>query len=190
MKKIILFAAILFSAVTVAKAQDASKTSSNNHRSIPVNVILKPIQTLFVNPSHEKVDLVYESVKDYKKGVTSLQKNHLTIYSTGAFIIQVNSESNDIKSTAKNGEISASTISVQAASGSTNALGNATLGKVSLSVTPTDLVNSGTGGVDRNFDITYAGMGGNGYVNKYYNSENGGVQTLYSTTVTYTIAAQ
>ena len=190
MKKIILFAAILFSAVTVAKSQEAKAVASNNTGITTVNVILKPIQTLLVNPSHDKVDLIYGSIKDYKDGVTSTKEDHLTVYSTGAFIVQVNSASDKMNSTNDTHEISASTISIKAALGSSNVLAKATLDKVSLSITPTNLINSGTGGVDRNFDITYAGMGGNSYVNKYYNSENGGVQTLYSTTVTYTIAAQ
>lgn len=180
MKKILLFAAILFAGTSLVKAQNASNVTT-------LNVRLYPLQTIVVNPAISEVNLDYKLTTDYKNGVSSLQEDHLKIYSTGAFIVQVASATNDIKRTNGTETISASTIKVKAAAGTTNALTGQTMAEVGLSTTPTNLINSGTGGVDKNFNITYSGLDLNGYVNNYYNDEN---PTVYTTTVTYTIAAQ
>lgn len=189
MKKIILFAAILFASVSVAMAQAAVPpvVSADASDQVTLNVELHPIQTLFINSTQEKVDLEYKLTTDYSAGVSSLQEDHLKIYSTGAFIVQVQSATNDIKRAGGIETISASTIKVKAELGSTNSLAGQTMAEVALSTTPTNLINSGVGGVDKNFNITYSGLDLNGYVNNYFNDEN---PTVYTTTVTYTIAAQ
>lgn len=180
MKKLILFAAILFAGASVVKAQSASDGTI-------LNVKLHPIQTIVVNSTQNIVDLEYKLTTDYSGGVSSLQADHLKIYSTGAFIVQVASATNDIVRANGTETISASTIKVKAEEGTNNSLTGQTMAEVSLSATPTNLINSGTGGVDKNFNITYSGLDLNGYVNNYYNDEN---PTVYTTTVTYTIAAQ
>lgn len=146
-----------------------------------------PIQTLFVNSAQKRVDLEYKLTTNYSGGVSSLQEDHLKVYSTGAFIVQVASATNDIVRANGTETISASTLKVKAEVGSNNPLAGQTMAEVGLSTTPANLINSGTGGVDKNFNITYSGLDLNGYVNNYYNDEN---PTVYSTTVTYTIAAQ
>ena len=181
MKKVILFAAILFAGVSVVKADEPA----NNE--VKLNVRLNPIQTLFVNSAQTEVNLDYSTVENYSNGVSSEQEDHLTVYSTGAFIVQVASDVNDIKRVNGDETISASTIKVKAQEGTTNKLTGSTLAEVSLSTTATNLINSGTGGVDKNFNITYSGLDANGYVNSYFNVEN---PTVYTTTVTYTISAQ
>lgn len=180
MKKVILFAAILFAGVSVASAQ-------TNPNETTLNVRLYPIQTLVVNPIQNNVNLDYKTTDNYSKGVASLQQDHLKIYSTGAFIVQVASSTNDIVRVGGTETISASTLKVKAEVGTTNPLSGQTLAEVGLSTTATNLINSGTGGVDKNFNITYSGLDLNGYVNNYFDNEN---PTVYTTTVTYTIAAQ
>lgn len=189
MKRIIILATILLASVSVAMAQAAvpPAPSTNSSDEVTLNVELHPIQTLFVNSNQKSVDLEYKLTTDYSGGVSSLQENHLTVYSTGAFIVQVASSEDDIKRVNGTETISASTIKVKAEEGSNNPLAGQTMAEVSLSTTPTNLINSGVGGVDRNFNITYSGLDLNGYVNNYFNDEN---PTVYSTTVTYTIAAQ
>lgn len=180
MKKLILFAAILFAGVSVVNAQ----TATDN---VTLNVKLNPIQTIVVNSTQKNIDLEYKTTVNYGEGVSSLQADHLNIYSTGAFIVQVASNVDDIKRVNGAETISASTIKVKAEEGSTNPLAGQTMAEVNLSTTAANLINSGTGGVNKNFNITYSGLDADGYVNSYFNDEN---PTVYTTTVTYTIAAQ
>lgn len=182
MKKYILLLAISFAGIFAVKAQ--APTASDN---TTLNVKLQAIQTLVVNSAQKNVFLDYKTVLDYNQGVESLQEDHLKIYSTGAFHVQVKSAADLIKRDNGAETIEASSLKVTSAPGSTNALAGAIVGEVSLSTTATDIITSQLGGVDRNFNITYAGMGGNGFVNKYYNDET---PTVYTTTLTYTIAAK
>lgn len=184
MKKIILTSAIIFATVASTFAQTTGPTASDN---VNLKVILNPIQTLVVNPAQKAVVLEYKTIDNYASGVSQTKEDHLSVYSTGAFVVTVQSATNDIKR--DNGEqtISASTIKVKAANGTTSPLLGATVGEVSLSTTATNLINSGTGGVNKTFNVTYSGMGSDGYVNSYFNDEK---PTVYETTVTYAIVAQ
>jgi len=180
MKKIILTIAIISLSLTAGFAQKLSDNAT-------LNIKLNAIQTIEVNATQKAVDLIYKSVEDYSKGVSLEQTDHLKVYSTGAFFVTVNSAVNDITRTNGEETIAASTIKIKASEGSTNKLSGATVGEASLSTTATNIISSGVGGVNKNFNITYSGMGADAYVNKYFNDET---PTTYSTVVTYTIAAQ
>jgi len=180
MKKIILTTAVVFLSLATSFAQNQSDNAT-------LNVKLNAIQTIEVNAAQKTVDLIYNSAEDYSKGVSLEQTDHLKIYSTGAFFVTVKSDVNDIKRTNGKETIAASTIKIKASDGATNKLSGATVGEASLSTTPTNIISSGVGGVNKNFNITYSGMGADAYVNKYFNDET---PTTYSTIVTYTIAAQ
>lgn len=183
MKKIILFAAILFSGVSMIKAQTLTATDNTT-----LNVKLHPIQTLFVNPDQKNVDLVYETVEDYKQGVSVVKQNHLTVYSTGDFVVNVQSDKDNINR--KNGTetIASSTLSVQASAGTNNPMTIfQTASGIPLSTSAAPIFSNGTGGVDLAFNIKYSGIGADKYVNSYFKDEN---PTEYSTVVTYTIAAK
>lgn len=182
MRKILLFISILVTTIAVAQTQ-----SDGSSGSVTLTLRLSPIQTLVVNSSQNNIDLVYADANDYKNGVSSEQKDHLKIFSTGAFIVNVHSASDDLNRSDGDESISAHTLKVKAAAGSSNAMTDATVNEVNLSTTATNLISSGTGGADRNFNITYSGMGADAYVDKYYNNES---PTVYSTTVTYTIEAK
>ena len=79
MKKIILTSAIIFATVVGVFAQ---KTAD-----VTLNVKLNAIQSIATSGSN--VDLVYNTINDYQVGVSSDQKKHLTVYSTGAFVVKV-----------------------------------------------------------------------------------------------------
>lgn len=180
MKKFIFTTATLLSAVGIVFAQTATDQ-------VTLNVKLNPIQTIEVNSVQKTVDLEYTSIADYAGGVSSTQQDHLKVYSTGAFAVTVKSDADDIVRANGSETLSASTLKVKAENGSTNALIGATLGEVSLSTTATNIISSGVGGVGKNFNITYSGMGSDAYVNKYFNDEN---PTVYTTVLTYAIIAQ
>lgn len=184
MRKIFLFISFLITTTAVTQAQSAGDNSSTG--SVTLILRLTPIQTLLVNPSQKSIVLEYTDASDYKNGVSSEQKDHLKIFSTGAFTINVHAASDDIKQEEGDETISAHTLKVKATAGSSNAMTNATVNEVNLSATAASLISSGMGGADKNFNVTYSGMGADAYVNKYYDSEK---PTVYSTTVTYTIAA-
>lgn len=181
MKKIILTTAIIFGSLAATFAQ----TTDN----VTLNVKLNPIQTLVVNSAQKNVDLNYTTVENYKDGVKSTQVDHLKIYSTGAFAVTVNSNTDDIKRANGPETIAASGIKVKAELGATSPLAGATVNEVSLSKagTTNTIIASTVGGVDKNFNITYSGLGTDAYVNKYFKDES---PTVYTTTVTYTITAQ
>lgn len=188
MKKFFQITAIMLSALAVTNFAQAQTTKEG----VDLNVILKPIQILTINNTGA-VNLTYNTKTDYDQGVTSEQNDHLTVYSTGGFNVTV--ESSDITLKNKNLDndetIASSGILITAALGKTNSFANVTkLGSgIPLNKTAKEIIRNNKGGVDRNFDITYEGKGGDAYVNKFF-AADGGTESVYSTTVTYTIAAQ
>lgn len=153
-----------------------------------LNVRLHPIQTIVVNPAQNIVNLDYVTETDYASGVSSEQKDHLTVYSTGAFVVKANSSSSTLESNHQDvtENIDASDIVIRPEQGS-NQLSGATFTTINLSDQAQSIISNSTGGVDRTFNINYAGAGANSYVNKFFNVEN---PTVYTTTVIYTIEAQ
>lgn len=170
--------------VNSMKAQDGSTDN------VTLNIKLNPIQTLFVNPTQKEVNLEYKTKADYSGGVSYNEPNHLEIYSTGGFEIKAKASTSTLNSantTVGNG-MNVNTVEIIPSAGS-KPLAGATYNQKSLSAEADGVViiSSTTGGVDRNFNIEYAGAGAEQYVNYYNNAEN---PTIYTTTVTYTIVAQ
>ena len=180
MKKILLFTAILFASITMGNAQNASDVAI-------LKVRLHAIQSIVVNPSQKFNDLDYTTTDDYSKGVSLLRENHLTIFSTGAFVVQVASSDDQIKRVNGIETIESSGLIVQATDGANDALVGATMAEVSLSKTPKDFITSTVGGVNKKFNVAYSGLGEDAYINNYFNDES---PTVYRTTVTYTITPQ
>src|SRR5690606_16905173 len=81
MKRILLTTVIILSAITASLAQ----TSAN----VTVNLKLNAVQSIVANAA--SIDLEYKTINDYNVGVQSDQANHLTVYSTGGFIVKVSS---------------------------------------------------------------------------------------------------
>ena len=181
MKKIILFAAILFSAVSVVKAVEPVGATPIEDKTI-LSVTLNPIQTITVN--QKAVELVYKTREDYNEGVTKKQEGHLTVYSTGGFSISVKS-SLDVLEGVDNAAktIDSNTISVKASSGD-NAKPLLSPQSVQLSKQGSTLFSSITGGVDLTYNVDYTGAGVEKYFDKLFNQSSASV---FKTEVTYTI---
>ncbi|SFW25708.1 hypothetical protein SAMN02927921_00762 [Sinomicrobium oceani] len=177
MRKLVLaFSAML---VTIAlKAQE-------NYDEVTLNVKLSPIQTLVVNQNQKTVNLEYDSKEDYENGVSETKQDHLTVYSTGGYQVKVKSSGSQLIGTSKN--LDASTVKIVASAGSNPANEAQYASSQSLSADDKVIVSSSTGGVDKNFNVTYVGAGADAYLNYYV---AGQTPTVYTTSVTYTIVAQ
>ena len=177
MKKFILFAAVLFSAVTLVNAQ----TSNSGTAKLTVN--LHAVQSITVGG---EVVIDYTAANDYLNGKESNTSTELSVVSAGGFVIRVQAE--DLTDgTSLTNKIEASTIAVTAIAGDNGA--DATFdtnGTLAKGDTKTPLISSLKGGVDKKYSVSYKGTGANKYMENY-NAGDGEIQS-YSTTVTYTIA--
>jgi len=156
-----------------------------NAQNVTLNVRLKPIQTLVVNSSQKVVNLDYATTDDYANGVTSVNPDHLNIYSTGGFQVKVKSANAAMQNGGKN--IQANTIQIKATAGSEAVNGAQYSQNVQLSANETTLVTSTNGGVNKKISIEYKGAGANAYLDNYIAGQN---PTLYTTELTYTIVSQ
>lgn len=159
------------------------KTSDN----VTLNIKLHKIQSLVVNTGQKTVNLEYKEIGDYAGGVTSDQKDHLEVFSTGGFKISAKTSGSKLIGTEGNNEaIDVEDVQLQASFGSENSLSDVTMLPTSLSATDQDIVSSSKGGRDLKFNVQYKTKhDADAYINHYRNSEN---PTVYSTQVTYTIA--
>ncbi|WP_100074000.1 hypothetical protein [Chryseobacterium camelliae] len=173
MKKIIFGSLALFGMVTVSA------------QSVTLNVRLKPIQTLVINSAQKVVNLDYTTKDDYSNGVSSVNADHLSIYSTGGFQVKVKSSNAVMQNGAKS--IQANSIQIKATAGSEAVNGAQYAQNVQLSATEATLVTSTVGGVDKKINIEYKGAGANAYLDNYI---AGQTPSVYSTELTYTIIAQ
>ena len=186
MKKLILFAAILFAGVSVAKGQDVAADPSNLSKT-KLNVILTPFQTITVNSDQLQVDLKYTTAEMYKSGVTSPEQvEHLLIESTGAFDVTVKAE--DLKSTIDHAKtMSASTIIIKSISNTAKELKGAKTRTVTLANNDVTLISSTKGGTNKAFDITYTAAKDDKYTENYMLNNQ---ETTYTTDIYYTITAR
>ena len=174
MKKCILASVALLGFITIGAQQN-----------VTLNVRLKPIQTLVVNNAQKIVNLDYVTKDDYANGVSSLNADHLTIFSTGGFQVKVKSANAALQNGGKN--IQANTIQLKASAG-TDAVNGAQYAQgATLSANETTLVTSTVGGVDKKISIEYKGAGANAYLDNYIAGQD---PTVYTTELTYTIIAQ
>lgn len=181
MKKIILFAAILFSAVSVAKVQaQAIKTGDAQ-----LTLNLKAVQSIKVTGN---VVINYETADDYLNGKGSTDVTTVTVVSAGGFVVRVEAE--DLKGGGAK-DIAASSIKVTAVGGanSDNSTFDATgtLAKVGTG-TKTPLISATKGGVNKVYTVSYKGADANMYMENF-NDAGAGATQKYTTTVTYTISA-
>ncbi|WKW46057.1 hypothetical protein P3875_09735 [Myroides sp. JBRI-B21084] len=149
---------------------------------VTLNVNLYPIQTLVINPSQKEVNLNYSTLNDYENGVVSLQKDHLTIYSTGGFQVKVNAlASSTNQSALKN-------ISIEPTLGS-NPLQNGTViySEKIISETEQPIISATKGAINKNVSISYKGAGNDVFFN---NTTANNSSTHFTYTLLYTIIAQ
>jgi len=173
MKKIIITSIAILGVGTVS-AQNAT-----------LNVRLKPIQTLVVNDAQKVVNLDYVTKANYADGVSSLNADHLNIFSTGGFQVRVKSGSSALQNGNKN--IQTNTIQIKATAGSDAVNGAQYSQNVLLSDSESILVSSPNGGADKKINVEYKGAGGNAYIDNYIAGQD---PTVYTTELTYTIVSQ
>lgn len=182
MKKVILFAAILFSATSILNVQ-AQEVKTGTAQ---LTLNLSAVQSIKVDGD---VVINYTTADDYLNGKDSgEQGTTLTVVSAGGFVVRVEAE--DLKGGGAK-DIAASSIKVTAVGGanSDNSTFDATgtLAKVGAG-TKTPLISATKGGVDKVYKVTYEGADANKYMENFNNAGEGATQS-YTTTVTYTIAA-
>lgn len=149
--------------------------------SVSLNVNLYPIQSIVINPNQQDIVLNYITKEDYDKGVQSEQTDHLTIYSTGGFQIRVNSIVNSSKNPPLN------SLSIAPSPGSKPIpRSNVSYDAKNLSALEQSIITSTTGGIDKNFNISYKGSGNNMYV-EYYDSST--TPKNYTYNIVYTIVS-
>ena len=179
MKKILGIAIALFSTAYA----DAQTTTTSN---ATLNVELTKVMGITVNPDQDNVTLAYEDIDDYRNGVTVSEADHLTVYSTGAFAVQVKADGNLAGTGSNTGTIDVTTINIVPAAGTSNGSNgissDATYSPVPLSSTATTILSSDTAAIDGTVNIDYAGAGNNKYVNI--------APDTYTTNLTYTIIAK
>ena len=183
MKKIILFAAILFSGISVAQAQVPATTAQAT-----LNVNLTNIQSIEVS-NNATINLNYTKLADYTSGINSgVLADHLTVSSSGGFIVNVKAA--DLTTTAVGTQkkiIEANTIQIEAVKG-TLGLEAGYKGKFALANADQALLTSIKGGIAKKINVTYFGSGGDAYVDNFTGGKDGKT-AVYTTTVMYSIVA-
>lgn len=183
MKRVLLAAVTLISVAFVGNANAQTGNTDN----VTVNIKLKPIHTLVVNPSQKIVDLVYTTEAQYNSGVFVEEQDHLKIFSTGAFEIKVRTGGN-FESNPSGESIEASTVKVTSTAGTTKPSANASYGEKALSNTDQQIVSNTTGGRDLTVNVKYTGAGNDAYINKF-SKGRGTEENVFTAQVTYTILA-
>lgn len=154
-------------------------------QNVTLNVRLKPIQTLVVNNAQKVINLDYVTKDDYANGVSSVNADHLSVYSTGGFQVKVKSANAALQN--GNKSIQANTIQIKASAGTEAVNGAQYAQNVLLSATEATLVTSSHGGVDKKINVEYKGAGANAYLDHYIAGQE---PTIYTTELTYTIISQ
>lgn len=170
--------------VNSVKAEGTPSTTDN----VTLNIKFKSVQSITVTAAQKPVDLEYYSLENYRDGVSKTLNDHLTVFSTGGFVVSVSTESANFER-ATGGSIPVGDVTVTAENGSTSAANPSfTPVDVTLSTTPTALITTTAGGNELKYDITYNNADAGGaynYINKYRHDD---ATSVYTATVTYTIA--
>ena len=189
MKLIMKTSLLLVAVMVVLGAQNVMAQSGNQNKTtddVTLNIKLHKIQSLVVNAGQKTVNLEYKEIADYAGGVESDQKDHLEVFSTGAFTISAKTSNATLNGITGNDKtIDAKDVLLLASLGSNNTLTGATMTSTSLSNTDKAVIASSKGGRDLKFNIQYkTNHATDAYINHFRNSEN---PTVYTTQVTYTI---
>jgi hypothetical protein len=179
-------------ALIVASLFSVNSVMAQTTGDVTVNLKFQPIQSIVVTSGAEGVNLVYANKTDYSEGKFKIVNDHLEIFSTGGFLVTVKAESDFTNNSTGAVAIPASDVKVTATTGTDNDnnYGTGGLPEVVLSNTEEkNFIASDTGGTGLKFNVKYDNYGGHGnaYINKYIFED--GAESVYSTKVTYTIAA-
>jgi hypothetical protein len=153
---------------------------------VTVSIKFTPIQSIVVNPAQETVDLVYAEKDDYLKGVSKKMEDHLTVFSTGGFVVNVKSDG-DFKRGDGTMVIPAGDMKITVENGTDNT-GTADFTTQSLSTSDLPVITAKKGGNELKYNVTYdnkiAGSSYN-YINRYIHNDS--PESVYTAKVTYTI---
>ncbi|TJZ60391.1 hypothetical protein FAZ15_10310 [Sphingobacterium olei] len=175
MRRIIIF--LVLSSITALYAQS---------NSVRLNVVLNHVNHLVVNPSQAVTTLSYNTVEDYRNGVKVVQKEHLTVFSTSAYVLNVKLANQDFAQIGggNNENISLPNIKVAATSSSANPGLNLTFSPaVALGIANHNLISSTAPSFNTTFDVSYQGPGSNEFLK--YAEENKTV--VFSNDVLYSL---
>ena len=181
MKKLILFAALLFTATSAVQVQAKSPVAGEAQLTLNLNAV----QSINVSGN---VVINYDTADDYLNGKGSTDVTTVTVVSAGGFVVRVEAE--DLKGGGAK-DIAASSIKVTAVGGANSANSTfdttGTLAKVGTG-TKTPLISATKGGVNKVYSVSYKGADTNKYMENFNDAGAGATQS-YTTTVTYTISA-
>jgi hypothetical protein len=165
------------------------KAQENNQENNVVTVSLKfkPVQSIVVNPDSKTVDLEYTTKENYDKGVSKKMEDHLTVFSTGGFVVNVRSDGNFKRVGDETKFIPASDMKITVENGTDTETGNFTTQNLSTSDLP--VITANEGGNELKYSVTYDNTSAESSY-KYININNFHSDTqevVYTAQVTYTI---
>lgn len=187
MKKIILFAAILFAGVSVVKAEGGVIGEGD----VKVTLTLQPFQSIVIGGTGDdgsstgnNVNLVYKDATDYSEGVTTTMKEHLSVVAAGRYAVKVKAKTGVFNQSSGGATYDVSNITLTAKANTEGAKAGSS---IDLSTTEATLIASDTGtGTGVTYDVAYKGAGDNQYVEMLKDN----AETIYTTEITYTIVAE
>lgn len=178
MKKLFLFAAILFAGVSVVKADEPQSSDQTK-----LTVTLNTIQSISVG--QDDVSIEYSTIEHYAKGNSSIvYSDHLNVYSTGGFDVKVKYDldgvTSDSYTATTDGTYEGTAKSLFESIKAVVVDGTAEKG-VNLTTGGLSLITSDTGGTDLKYNVRYDGAGG-----EYMNYTRANARTFVAN-VTYSI---
>lgn len=184
-KNILSIAALIICGLVCVNSVKAQKTDD-----VTVRIKFQPVQSIVVNSAadHQIVDLVYKDKTDYANGVTVDRDDHLEVFSTGGFIVTVNTNGDFTRTAGTGGTIPAGDVFVSATLGTYTSIGTPAA-PAGLTTGGKTLITADEGGTALKYNVTYDNTAGasNVYINNYIYDKSES-ESVYTATVTYTIA--
>ena len=182
MKKLILFAAILFVGVSLMKAETPKKST--------LTVKLKPFQELIVTGNSV---IEYNEKNHYTAGTsveeTGAERTVVTVSSAGGFAVSVTAD--DLIEEGRTDNVLPAEHILVTATAQDGAIANknseSTLANLKSAAT---LISTENGGLDMIYNLAFRATGGEFFRTAYDKGSTNTAEQVYTTTITYTIAAQ
>lgn len=191
MKKIILFTTILLAAVSVAKAQETTQTTTESGRTAMtvLKVHLHNFMSIAIKADDSYVDLEYRTAEDYDgTGVSALKEDHLIVSSLSPFIVKVNSSTTSpLNADGIALKADGTGVKIRVERGTSRGMVGSIANAVTLRFEGDDIIDSDVASLNNTFNITYSGEGEGAYRNMYFGD---GEPVVYTTNVIYTITSK
>lgn len=97
-KNVLVAAAFLISGLLNVSEGFAQPTQQRSD-DVTLNIKLRPIQTITINPAQKAVNLIYDTKDKYDKGVSREYADHIEVFSTGGFTVSVKSNGDFVRRT-------------------------------------------------------------------------------------------